>query len=173
MVNAWVRSIAPPSSRVSAEAATGEPDSTMQAPSQPRPSVLHALSVKIEPSSVGTSACAPGLHQAEGGDEQAQPEHEVDDAEREGDALDLGDLDVLVGELDDRRCAPWPGEKRVPRGESTIALIDPIGPMKNPQPAEVSSGGGGHAGWAADPAPAGAVCERRETVEHALHQMGA
>ncbi len=33
----------------------------MQAPSQPRPSVLHALSVKIEPSSVGTRACAPAF----------------------------------------------------------------------------------------------------------------
>ena len=51
--------MAPPSSSVSDEAATGEPDSTMQAPSQPTPRALHALSVKIDPSSVGMSDVAP------------------------------------------------------------------------------------------------------------------
>ena len=61
MVNAWVRSMAPPSSSVSAEAATGDPDSTMHAPSQPSPSVLQALSVKIDPSRVGTSSAAPAF----------------------------------------------------------------------------------------------------------------
>ena len=53
--------MAPPSSRVSAEAAIGEPDSTMQAPSHPSPRVLHALSVKIDPVSAGTSAWAPAF----------------------------------------------------------------------------------------------------------------
>ena len=39
----------------------GEPDSTMPAVSHPRPSVLHGLSVKIEPSSDGTSSAAPAF----------------------------------------------------------------------------------------------------------------
>ena len=59
MVKAWERSMAPPSSRVSDEAATGEPESTMQAPSQPRPRVLQALSVKMEPEREGMRAAAP------------------------------------------------------------------------------------------------------------------
>ena len=62
--------MAPPSSRASAEAAIGEPDSTRQAPSQPRPRVLHALSVKIEPSRVSFSSLAPAFIRPEGGHEQ-------------------------------------------------------------------------------------------------------
>ena len=61
IVNDCVASIAPPSRSASAETAMGEPDSTMPAVSQPRPSVLHGLSVKIEPSSDGTSSAAPAF----------------------------------------------------------------------------------------------------------------
>ena len=61
IVNDSVGSMAPPSSRASEEAAIGEPDSTTHAPSQPRPSVLHALSVKIEPSRVSLSSLAPAF----------------------------------------------------------------------------------------------------------------
>jgi hypothetical protein len=53
--------MAPPSSRASDDAATGEPLSTRQAPSHPRPRVLQALSVKIEPSSEGISSAAPAF----------------------------------------------------------------------------------------------------------------
>ena len=61
MVNDCVWSMAPPSRRASDDAAIGEPDRTMQAPSQPRPRVLQALSVKIEPSRVSLSSLAPAF----------------------------------------------------------------------------------------------------------------
>ena len=80
MVKAWEASMAPPSRKVSDEAAMGEPDRTRQAPSQPRPSVLQGLSVKIEPSRSGMSAGGAGLHDPEGGDEQAEAEDEGADA---------------------------------------------------------------------------------------------
>jgi hypothetical protein len=53
--------MAPPSSKVSDEAATGEPERTRHAPSHPTPRALQALSVKIEPSSDGIRERAPSF----------------------------------------------------------------------------------------------------------------
>ena len=61
IVNACVRSIAPPSSSASDDAATGEPDSTRHAPSQPSPNVLQGLSVNTDPSRLGISAATPAF----------------------------------------------------------------------------------------------------------------
>ena len=55
------RSMAPPSSSVSDDAATGLPDRTRQAPSQPMPRALQPLSVKTDPSSVGIRLRAPSF----------------------------------------------------------------------------------------------------------------
>src|SRR4249920_2407756 len=56
IVNVWSWVVAPPTYRLSATAAIGEPDSTMYAPSHPNPSVDTALLNSGLPSSVGAPA---------------------------------------------------------------------------------------------------------------------
>src|SRR4249919_2148770 len=58
-VCSWL--VAPPTYRLSATAAIGEPDSTMYAPSHPNPSVETALLKSGLSSSVGASAFAPSF----------------------------------------------------------------------------------------------------------------